>query len=67
MILENGFTNVYLVGSLIQSAKEEFTPAKHFFKKEELAEYLKAHPVKNATILIKASRGIGLETIAEVL
>jgi len=67
LILENGFHEVYLCGKLIQVAKEEFKPARYFVSKEDLIKYLTSHPVHHATILIKASRGIGLESVTEVL
>ncbi len=38
-----------------------------FKTKEELANYLKEKPISNALILIKASRGMGLETLVEYL
>lgn len=66
-IRDKGFTDVYLCGNLITKAKEAFPPAKHFYTKESLIEELKNNPINNATILVKASRGIGLETIVEYL
>lgn len=67
LIREKGFKNVYLCGSLFRSALKEIPEAKYFVKKEELIQELKQHPVKDATILVKASRGIGLETIVDHL
>jgi UDP-N-acetylmuramoyl-tripeptide--D-alanyl-D-alanine ligase len=46
-----------LVSSLILS----------FVDKKELAEYLEQNPVKESTILLKGSRGMGLETVVELL
>lgn len=66
-IREKGFTDVYLCGNLITKAKEAFPPAKHFYTKDSLIEELKKNPIGQATILVKASRGIGLETILEFL
>ncbi len=62
-----GFSNVYLCGSLMRFAQQEFPAARHYFTKAELAEELKQNPISESTILIKASRGIGLETIVEYL
>jgi UDP-N-acetylmuramoyl-tripeptide--D-alanyl-D-alanine ligase len=59
------FDAVYLCGALSGFAKEEFAEAKHFETKDLLIEELKKNPIQNATVLIKASRGIGLETILE--
>jgi UDP-N-acetylmuramoyl-tripeptide--D-alanyl-D-alanine ligase len=67
LIREKGFQNVYLCGSLFKSALHEIPHAKYFPKKDELITELKSFPVKDATILVKASRGIGLETIIEYL
>ena len=39
----------------------------YFNKKEDLVDYLKKHPIKNANILVKASRGMGLESLVEYL
>jgi UDP-N-acetylmuramoyl-tripeptide--D-alanyl-D-alanine ligase len=62
-----GFNQVYLCGNLIKAALDEIPWAKHFSKKEELLEALKKYPVREATILVKASRGIGLEDVVNVL
>lgn len=67
LIREKAFNEVYLCGALFKSALGEVPWAMNFEKKEELASYLSAHPIRNATILVKASRGIGLETIVEYL
>ncbi len=67
LIRDLGFTEVYLCGLLMRFAVKEFPRAKHFYKKEELEAFLKQNPVCDATILVKASRGIGLESIAEYL
>jgi UDP-N-acetylmuramoyl-tripeptide--D-alanyl-D-alanine ligase len=67
LIKEKGFEHVYLCGSLFKAALREIPTAKYFVKKEELIEELKQYPVRNATILVKASRGIGLETIVDYL
>jgi UDP-N-acetylmuramoyl-tripeptide--D-alanyl-D-alanine ligase len=64
---EKKFSAVYLCGGLMKSALAKFPSAKYFEKKEELIKELQANPITNATILVKASRGIGLETILEVL
>lgn len=70
LILENarkGFSEVFLCGTLIKSAQTEFPAAKHFYNKEDLLTYLKNSPIQHATVLVKASRGIGLETVVDVL
>lgn len=67
LIREKGFRSVYLCGSLFKSALHEIPYAKYFEKKEDLVKELKLYPLKDATILVKASRGIGLETVVEYL
>jgi len=62
-----GFDKVYLCGTLMKAAKEAFPGAILFENKTLLMEALKNDPPRNATILVKASRGIGLETIVEFL
>ena len=48
-------------------ASEEFPQAKYFNQKQSLADYLKQNPLQNSHILIKASRGMGLETLVDSL
>lgn len=67
LIREKGFRNVYLCGSLFESALYEIPHAKYFSRKEDLIRELKQYPIAHATILVKASRGIGLETIVEFI
>lgn len=67
LLREKNFDKVYLCGKLMRSAKEEFIDAMYFETKELLLEELKKNKLTDAIILIKASRGIGLETILEFL
>jgi UDP-N-acetylmuramoyl-tripeptide--D-alanyl-D-alanine ligase len=67
LIKEKGFTNVYLCGTLFKAALREIPAAKYFGRKDELIQELRQFPIRNATVLVKASRGIGLETIVEFL
>jgi UDP-N-acetylmuramoyl-tripeptide--D-alanyl-D-alanine ligase len=67
LIKEKKFDKVYLCGSLFKSALHEIPDAMYFTKKDELIEELKQYPVVNSTILVKASRGIGLETVVDYL
>jgi UDP-N-acetylmuramoyl-tripeptide--D-alanyl-D-alanine ligase len=66
LIREKGLKEVYFCGNLIKTALEEIPQAKHFTTKDALMEQLKKDNLSDATILVKASRGIGLETIVEV-
>jgi UDP-N-acetylmuramoyl-tripeptide--D-alanyl-D-alanine ligase len=67
MVRDLGFTHVLLCGDLMKSAHKEFPKAHHFSSKEELLKYLRQNPISNATILVKASRGIGLEAVMEAI
>jgi UDP-N-acetylmuramoyl-tripeptide--D-alanyl-D-alanine ligase len=67
LIGELGFTEVYLCGKLMSAALKEFPVAKHFYSKEELLEALRLNPVTHATVLVKASRGMGLEAVTALL
>jgi UDP-N-acetylmuramoyl-tripeptide--D-alanyl-D-alanine ligase len=62
-----GFHEVYLCGRLMKVAQLEIPSARHFEKREDLMEVLKQDHFADATILIKASRGIGLEAVIDVL
>ena len=67
LIRECGLAHVYLCGSLFKSALHEIPHARYFVKKEDLIKELQQFPVINSTVLVKASRGIGLETVVEYL
>jgi UDP-N-acetylmuramoyl-tripeptide--D-alanyl-D-alanine ligase len=67
LIQEKKFSEVLLCGNLVTSTKEEVPIAKQFIKKDDLIAALKKDPINNATILVKASRGIGLESIIDYL
>lgn len=67
LVQELSFSEVYLCGKLMKVAQLEIPSAKHFEKKEELMEVLRANDFAEATILVKASRGIGLEAVVDCL
>jgi UDP-N-acetylmuramoyl-tripeptide--D-alanyl-D-alanine ligase len=67
LIKQKGFDQIYLCGSLFKAALREIPNAKYFEKKDQLQLELQQYPIKNSTILVKASRGIGLETIVDLL
>ena len=67
LLAQKGFDEVYLCGSLMQAASKQLPHAFYFEKKEELIKHLQNRPIEGATILIKASRGIGLETVLDHL
>ncbi len=54
---------VLLCGSQMGKAKKHNPQALHFEDKEGLINYLSEHPLDNATILVKASRGMEMEKV----
>ncbi|MBK5279779.1 MAG: UDP-N-acetylmuramoyl-tripeptide--D-alanyl-D-alanine ligase [Bacteroidia bacterium] len=67
LLKEKKFECVYLCGKLMRSASEELSQALFFETKDELMEELKRNPIVDATVLVKASRGVGLETVVDVI
>jgi UDP-N-acetylmuramoyl-tripeptide--D-alanyl-D-alanine ligase len=62
-----GISDMYFCGKSMQLALEVFKGGQGFVTRDELIDYLKNHPISNSTILIKASRGMALEKVVEVL
>jgi UDP-N-acetylmuramoyl-tripeptide--D-alanyl-D-alanine ligase len=67
LLQEKKFHSVYLCGALIRAAKDECPGARHFETRELLIDELKKNPITDSTILVKASRGMGLEGIVDYL
>jgi UDP-N-acetylmuramoyl-tripeptide--D-alanyl-D-alanine ligase len=67
LLKQKSFDRVYLCGKLMQAAQQEFPNALFFEKKDDLIVELKKNPIHDSTILVKASRGIGLETVVDYL
>lgn len=65
LMLEN-IHNTYLVGPIFSKVSKS-TPFTTFADISEIIEYLEANPLHGSTILIKGSRGIGLEKLYESL
>lgn len=66
LLKKKNITNLLLVGPFFKESGK-IIDAKTFSDSEEVVDYLKLHPVKDTTILIKGSRGIKLEKVVEVL
>lgn len=64
---ENDFGKVFLVGENFFRTKVETPQIKQFQTFEKLKEEIQTSAPTNATILIKASRGMAMERILEVL
>lgn len=56
-----------LCGELIKAAEGPDNAIQYFATKEMLIAYLKTHPIKEAVILVKASRGMAMEAIVDYL
>lgn len=67
LLKEKKIDHVWLVGELFQAAKADISTAQFFSNKEQLTEALRKNPFKDSLILVKASRGMGLETILDLL
>jgi UDP-N-acetylmuramoyl-tripeptide--D-alanyl-D-alanine ligase len=67
LLNQYSFDNVILCGDLMKSAKEEYPSALIFSDKLQLTDYLRKNPITKRIILIKASRGMGLETILDYI
>lgn len=65
LLTNKKLSNVILVGNEFASLQNN--AFKTFKTTQECFEYLKAHQIKNATVLIKGSRGMKMETLQEVL
>ncbi|NOX47645.1 MAG: UDP-N-acetylmuramoyl-tripeptide--D-alanyl-D-alanine ligase [Chlorobi bacterium] len=65
-LIKNRFESIFLVGEqFCIVAKGSETPC--FKSTSELKEYLSVHPLKNTSILLKASRGIQIENVLDIL
>jgi len=67
LISEKKFDEIFLCGELMAFAAKHAKQALHFENKQQLISHLKEHKIENALILLKASRGIGLETLVDYL
>jgi UDP-N-acetylmuramoyl-tripeptide--D-alanyl-D-alanine ligase len=61
------FELVLLCGEEMLYAHQEAPGSKHFAKKADLVAWLTANPLEGASILIKGSRGMSLETLVTQL
>ncbi len=66
-LAENSFGKTFLVGSNFYRSNNKSSTIKQFENFQELETTLKDNPPINATILIKASRGMALERILDIL
>lgn len=57
----------FVCGELMTAAAKSNPQVLHFKTRDELITHLKTHPVKDSTILVKASRGMALEKVVDFL
>ncbi len=67
VLADKGIHEAWLCGPLMSAAKRSYPNGKFFDTKEALMAALKAHPISNAVILVKASRGMAMEKVVEFL
>lgn len=65
--LSRGFCKVFFVGKEFASVSVASDNAVFFQTSDELADYLKANPLHDATVLIKGSRGTRMEKVIPAL
>jgi UDP-N-acetylmuramoyl-tripeptide--D-alanyl-D-alanine ligase len=66
-IATKSFHAVYACGQLFFRVRDALPTAKYFETRDELIREIIKNPVRQATILIKASRGMGFERVMDVL
>ncbi|MEQ8242860.1 UDP-N-acetylmuramoyl-tripeptide--D-alanyl-D-alanine ligase [Fulvivirga sp.] len=67
VLSQYNFENVFLCGEEMRAAASKYPNANHALTREALLEMLKDSSLKNALILIKGSRSMGLEETLKVL
>lgn len=64
---EQNFDTVLLCGNDMRHAAAVSSEFKHFENKQELQQWLQQNPVSESYVLIKGSRGMGLETLVDTM
>jgi UDP-N-acetylmuramoyl-tripeptide--D-alanyl-D-alanine ligase len=67
LLAELQLQDVLLIGPLMQAAAEAQPAAHHFADKAAAAGWLAQHPLQGQLVLLKGSRGMGLETLLPLL
>lgn len=66
-LAERNIREAYLCGPLMEAARKTYPEGKFFATRDDLIAELKKTPVTNAVILVKASRGMALEKVVDVI
>jgi UDP-N-acetylmuramoyl-tripeptide--D-alanyl-D-alanine ligase len=61
------FDSVFLCGKMMKYAADELKSAQYFSEKAELEKFIENNKPKDSTVLIKGSRGMGLETLVRLI
>jgi UDP-N-acetylmuramoyl-tripeptide--D-alanyl-D-alanine ligase len=67
LLVQHNIHEVYLCGELIRAAQQTFPKARYFNTKTALTEALQKDSLRERLILVKASRGMRLEDVLEVI
>ncbi len=67
LVSSKQFNAIFFCGKEIRYAATKCLGSLYFATKKELATYLAENPLANTTVLMKASRSIGLETLVDIL
>ena len=67
LLKEKGLMDAYLCGPLMRSAQGTFPQGKFFETRDALVKELQQHPIENALILIKGSRGMAMEKVVDFI
>ncbi|CAN5531078.1 UDP-N-acetylmuramoyl-tripeptide--D-alanyl-D-alanine ligase [soil metagenome] len=65
LLKECKFDKVLLFGKFMRAAQQAYPEAEHFLEKEKLQKRLKEINFQNTLILMKGSRGVGMETLVD--
>ena len=66
LLKEKNLSSIFC-GKAMKYAKDVYPGSAYFETRDDLIEWLKSHKYQNTTILIKGSRGMGLEKIVDFL
>ena len=66
-LTQSGLQHIWLCGELIRPAVKSCPEAHYFSNKQDLIAHLQENPIEHSTILVKASRGIGLEDVVDYI
>ncbi len=66
-LTKSDLQHIWLCGELIRPAAKSCPEGQYFSNKQDLIAHLQKNPIENSTILVKASRAIGLEDVVDYI